>query len=109
MTRGARASSDLGNDGSSVRGGEIPNSRQADHGCEKADHENVKRVGVGVVGHSILPKHEENVVCLPDSLCGICHTANIAKRKGQSAKHRDYRLDLWRVAGAVGMRPYKVI
>jgi len=42
-------------------------------------------VGVGVVGHSILHYHEENVVNLSDSLCGICHTAN---RRSQGRESR---------------------
>ena len=73
----AAARASLGNKTRSG-GGEIPNSRQADHSCEKADHENVEGMGVGVVqmsrqhdrcctlhefvgvGHSILLQHEEN-------------------------------------------------
>jgi len=49
--------------GNETRGGQIPNGRQADHGCKKADQENVQRVGVGVVGgvgHGILLEHDEN-------------------------------------------------
>ena len=54
----AAARTSLGNETRSG-GSEIPNSRQADHGCEKADHENVEATGVGV-GHSILHHYEEN-------------------------------------------------
>jgi hypothetical protein len=35
------------------------------------------------VGHNILHQHDENVVRLPDSLCGICHTPETAQRKGK--------------------------
>ena len=31
------------------------------YGSKKADYKNAQRVGVGVVGHSILHHHEENV------------------------------------------------
>ena len=60
-------------------GGEVPNGRQTDHGSGKAVDQNVKGVGVGV-GHSILHQHEENVVTLSDSLCGISHVTNSAMR-----------------------------
>ena len=60
-------------------GGEVPNGRQTDHGSGKAVDQNVKGVGVGV-GHSILHQHEENVVTLSDTLCGISHVTNSAMR-----------------------------
>jgi hypothetical protein len=56
--------------------GEVPNRWQCDHGSKKADYKNVQRVGVGVVGHSILHHHEENVGGLSDFLCGNSHTTN---------------------------------
>jgi len=31
---------------------------------------------------------EENVVRLSDSLCGICHTTNMAQSRGNSPAHR---------------------
>jgi hypothetical protein len=66
--------------------GEVPNHRQRNHGSNKADYKNVQRVGVGlskcpgaatmhefvgVVFHSILHHHDENVGALSDFLCGI--------------------------------------
>ena len=65
--------------------GEIPNRWQRNNGSKKADNQNVQRMGVGVVGHNILHHHEENVVNLSDSLCGICHTAN---RRSQGRESR---------------------
>ena len=44
--------------------GEVPNRWQRNHGSKKADQKNVQRVGVGVIGHSILHHHEENVGAL---------------------------------------------
>ena len=42
----------------------VPNNREAEHGRQQADNENVKRVSAVVgffgVGHSILHQHEEN-------------------------------------------------
>ena len=68
---------------SSVGGfGEVPNCRQRDQGSKKADYKNVQRVGVGVVGHSILHHHEENVGTLSDFLCEISHTANRLRLTG---------------------------
>jgi hypothetical protein len=82
----ARMPRALGNEARSMcGGGEIPNSRQADQGSEKAEHENVEAMGVGV-GHSILHEHEEYVGCVSDSPCGISHTANTAQRKGHSCE-----------------------
>ena len=69
--KAARSPTPLGHETSSVRGGrEVPNRRQADHGCHKAGDQNVQGVGVGV-GHSILHQHEENVGSFSNSLCGI--------------------------------------
>jgi len=79
----ARKSRALGNEASGVCGGEMPNRQQADQSSNKANHENVGRVAqefVGV-GHNILHQHEENVVSLSDSLCGISHTANRLSRE----------------------------
>ena len=69
----------LGNETRSSRGGfgEVPNCWQRNHSSKKANYKNVQRVGVGVVGHSILHHHEENVGELSDFLCGISHTIKL--------------------------------
>jgi hypothetical protein len=78
---------------SSLRGGgEVPNSRQADDGSEKADHQNVEAVGV----RSVHMTREDDRFCtlyekvghgassismrrilrhLADARCGICHVS----------------------------------
>jgi hypothetical protein len=59
--------------------GQNPDNRETNHGRGKADNQNVKRMAIGVVcigvvGHSILHQHEENLNHPPDWRCDNCHT-----------------------------------
>ena len=85
----------LGNETRSSIGsfGEVPNCWQRNHGSKKADNQNVQRMGVGVVGHSILHHHEENVGALLDFLCG-----NFARHK--PAQHNGLRACLHELSDA---------
>ena len=70
----------LGNQARRISGGGIPNKRQADHGSKKAGDQNVQGVVVGV-GHSILHQHEEILVPVSDSRCGVSHVTNAARKR----------------------------